>query len=152
MSRFATAAWENESRAGDDSYRCMHAIIHSEMDQISGWARLQDDMTTSFEQAIGALREGNERLRAERDLLRKKIVRSADQQEVTSALLKRTGVIVKKLMDENDMLRNERQRQVEESMDVLKQRLEDTKELIATGVAWFGTAAVRRRSKRKRRE
>ena len=46
-------------------------------------------------------------------------------------MLKRTGVIVKKLMDENDMLHNERQRLVEESMDVLKQRLEDTKELIA---------------------
>ena len=45
-------------------------------------------------------------------------------------MLKRTGVIVKKLMDENDMLRNERQRLVEESLDVLKQRLEDTKELI----------------------
>ena len=45
-------------------------------------------------------------------------------------MLKRTGVIVKKLMDENDMLRNERQRLVEESVDVLKQRLEDTKELI----------------------
>ena len=46
-------------------------------------------------------------------------------------MLKRTGVIVKKLMDKNDMLRNERQRLVEESVDVLKQRLEDTKELIA---------------------
>ena len=46
-------------------------------------------------------------------------------------MLKRTGVIVKKLMDENDMLRIERQRLVEESMDVLKQRLEDMKELIA---------------------
>ena len=46
-------------------------------------------------------------------------------------LLKRTGVIVKKLMDENDMLRNERQRLVEESVEVLKQHLEDTKELIA---------------------
>ena len=45
-------------------------------------------------------------------------------------MLKRTGVIVKKLMDENDMLRNERQRLVEESVDVLKQRLEDTKDLI----------------------
>ena len=84
-------------------------------------------MIASFEQATGVirqLREGNERLRAERDLLREKIVRSADQQEETSALLK-------KLMDENDMLRNERQRLVEESMDVLKQHLEDTKELIA---------------------
>ena len=46
-------------------------------------------------------------------------------------MLKRTGVIVKKLMDKNDMLRNERQRLVEESMDVLKQHLEDTKELIS---------------------
>ena len=55
---------------------------------------------------------------------REKIVRSADQQEETSALLK-------KLMDENDKHRNERQRLVEESVDVLKQHLEDTKELIA---------------------
>ena len=39
--------------------------------------------------------------------------------------------MLKKLMDENDMLRNERQRLVEESMGVLKQRFEDTKELIA---------------------
>ena len=46
-------------------------------------------------------------------------------------MLKRTGVIVKKLMDENDILRNERQRLVEESMDALKQRLEGTTELIA---------------------
>ena len=91
-------------------------------------------MIASFEQATGVirqLREGNERLRAKRDLLREKIVRSADQQEETSALLKRTDVIVKKLMDENDMLYNERQRLVEESVDVHKQRLEDTKELIA---------------------
>ena len=104
------------------------------MDQISGLARLQDDMRASFEQAtsvIRQLREGNERLRAERDLLREKIVRSADQQEETSALLKRTGVIVNKLMDENDMLRNERQRLVEESMDAHKQHLEDTTELTA---------------------
>ena len=84
-------------------------------------------MITSFEQATGVirqLREGNERLWAENDLLREKIVRSANLQEETSALLK-------KLMDENDMLRNKRQRLVEESVDVLKQRLEDTKELIA---------------------
>ena len=46
-------------------------------------------------------------------------------------MFKRTGVIVKKLIDENDMLRNKRQRLVEESLDVLKQRLEDTKEPIA---------------------
>ena len=91
-------------------------------------------MNASFEQAtdiIRQLREGNERLRAERDLLRAKIVRSAEQQEETSALLKRTSVIVKKLLDENDMLRIERQRLVEESVDALKQRLEDTKEIIA---------------------
>ena len=34
--------------------------------------------------------------------------------------MKRTGVIVEKLMDENAMLRIERGRQVEESMDALK--------------------------------
>ena len=73
----------------------------------------------------------NPKLHAEHDLLMAKIVGSFDQQEETTALLKRTGIIVKKLMDENDMLRNERQRLVEESVDVLKQRLEDTKELIA---------------------
>ena len=58
------------------------ANVHSQMDQISGLARLQDDVKASFEQATGVirqLREGNERLRAERDLLREKIVRSADQ-------------------------------------------------------------------------
>ena len=133
MSRHAAVAWENVSRAGDDSYRHMHAIVHSQMDQIFGWARFQDDMKASFEQATGViqqLREGNERLRAERDLLRVKIVRSAKEREETSTLLKRTGVIVKKLMDENDMLRNKRQRLVEESVDVLKQHLEDTIELI----------------------
>ena len=127
MSRRAAAGWENFSRAGDGCYRRMHAIVHSQMDQISRSARLKDDMIASFEQATGIirqLREGNERLRAERDLLREKIVRSADLREETSALLK-------KLMDENDMLRNERQRLVEESVDVLKQHLEDTKELIA---------------------
>ena len=103
------------------------------MDQISGLARLQDDVKVSFEKATGVirqLREGNERLRAKRDLLREKIVRSADQQEETSALLKRTDVIVKKLMGENDMLRIERQRLVEEFVDALKKHLEDTKELI----------------------
>ena len=53
------------------------------------------------------------------------------QQEETTALLKRIGVIVEKLMDENDMLRIERRRLVEESVDALKQHLEDKKELIA---------------------
>ena len=91
-------------------------------------------MKASFDQATGIirqLREGNERLQAERDLLRAKIARRAKQEEETTAVLQRMGVIIKKLMDENDMLRNERQRLVEESVDVLKQRLEDTKELIA---------------------
>ena len=46
-------------------------------------------------------------------------------------MLKRTGIIVKKPMGKNDMLRIERQRLVEESMDALKKRLEDTKEHIA---------------------
>ena len=65
MSRRAAAAWENFSRAGNDCYRRMHAIVHSQMDQISGLARLQDDVKALFEQATGVirqLREGNERL------------------------------------------------------------------------------------------
>ena len=41
----AAAAWENFSRAGEDSYRRMHAIVHSQMDQISVWARMQDEAT-----------------------------------------------------------------------------------------------------------
>ena len=134
MSSLAAAAWENASRAGEDSYRRMHAMVHSQIDRISDRARLQDDMKASFEQATGVirqLREGNERLRAECDLLRAKIVRSAEQQKQNTALLKRTGVIVEKLMDENAMLRIERRRLVEESMDALKQYLEDKKELVA---------------------
>ena len=43
----------------------------------------------------------------------------------------RTGVIIEKLMDENAMLRIERRRLVEESMDALKQHLEDKKEPVA---------------------
>ena len=39
-SRHTAAACENFSRAGEDSYRRMHAIVHSQMDQISGWARM----------------------------------------------------------------------------------------------------------------
>ena len=46
-------------------------------------------------------------------------------------MLKRTGIIVKKLMDENAMLRTKRQRLVEESVDALKQHIEDRKDLIA---------------------
>ena len=92
-------------------------------------------MKASFEKATSVIRqlsEGNAKLRAERDLLRAKIVGSAEQQEETTALLKRTGVIVKKLMEENAMLRIERRRLVEESVDALKQHLEDKKELVTT--------------------
>ena len=46
-------------------------------------------------------------------------------------MLKRTSVIIEKLMDENAMLRIERIRLVEESVDALKQHLEDKKEFIA---------------------
>ena len=49
-SRRGAAAWENFSRAGEDSYRRMHAIVHSQMDQISGWMKLQDELNASFEQ------------------------------------------------------------------------------------------------------
>ena len=45
--------------------------------------------------------------------------------------MKRTGVIVKKLLDENDMLRIERQRLVEESVAAVEQCVEDMKETIA---------------------
>ena len=87
---------------------------------------MQDEATGIIRQ----LGEGNVKLRGERDLLRAKIAGRAKQEEETAAVLQRTGVIIKKLMDENDMLRNEHQRLVEESVDVLKQRIEDTKELI----------------------
>ncbi|EMS68870.1 hypothetical protein TRIUR3_27212 [Triticum urartu] len=80
---------------------------------------------------IRQLNKSNAKLRAEHDLLRAKIVGSAEQQEQTTALLKRTGVIVEKLMDENNKLRIERRRLVEESVDARKQHLEDKKELVA---------------------
>ena len=82
-------------------------------------------MKASFEQATGVIRQ-----LSEHDLLRAKIVGSADQKEETTALLKRTGVIVEKLLGENAMLRIERRRLVEESVDALKQHLEDKRELI----------------------
>jgi len=100
------------------------------MDQISGCARLQDDMKALFEQATGVirqLRESNAKLWAERDLLRAKIAGRAKQEEETAALLQRTAVIIKKLMDENAMLRIERNRLVEESMDAANQRIKDMK-------------------------
>ena len=86
------------------------------MDQISGWLKLQDELNALFEQ-----------LRAERGLLREKIAGRAKQAEETTALLKRTGVMVKKLMDENAMLRIEHERLVEESVDAAKQRIKDMK-------------------------
>ena len=42
-------------------------------------------------------------------------------------MLKRTCIIVKKLMDKNAMLRIGRNRLVEESMDAAKQRIKDMK-------------------------
>ena len=87
-------------------------------------------MKASFEQATDVIRqlgEGNAKLRAERDLLRAKIAGRAKQAEETSALLQRTGVIVKKLMDVNAMLHIVRNRLVEESVDAAKQRIKDMK-------------------------
>ena len=46
-------------------------------------------------------------------------------------MLRRTVVIIEKLMDENATLRIGHRRLVEESVDALKQHLEDKKELIA---------------------
>ena len=46
-------------------------------------------------------------------------------------MLKRIGVIIEKLMDENVMPHIERRRLVEESVDALNQHLEDKKELVA---------------------
>ena len=85
-------------------------------------------MKASFEQATGIIQElgeGNVKLQA--DLLRAKIAGRAKQEEETAAVLQRTGVIVKKLMDENAMLRIERNRLVEESVDATKQRIKDMK-------------------------
>ena len=77
VSSRATVAWENVSQAGDDSYKRMRALVFRQMDQISRWARLQDDLQASFEQSTDVIRqlnESNAKLRAERDLLRAKIV------------------------------------------------------------------------------
>ena len=93
------------------------------MDQISGWARMQDEATGVIRQ----LGEGNAKLRGKRDLLRAKIARRAKQEEETAALLQRTGMIVKKLMDENAMLRIERNRLVEVSIDAAKYCINDMK-------------------------
>ena len=128
MSRRAAAAWENFSPAGEDSYRRMHAIVHSQIDQISGWARMQDEATGVIRQ----LGEGNTKLRGERNLLRAKIAgRAKQEEEETAAVLQRTGVIIEKLMGENVVLRMKHRRLVEESVDALNQHIEDRKELIA---------------------
>ena len=84
---------------------------------------MQDEATGVIRQ----LGEGNAKLRAKCGLLRAKIAGRAKQAEETAALLKRTGVIVKKLMDENAMLRIEHKRLVEEFMDAAKQRIKDMK-------------------------
>ena len=60
MSSLAAAAWENASRAGDDTYRHSHALVLRQMDQISRWARLQDDLKASFEQSTDVIRQLNE--------------------------------------------------------------------------------------------
>ena len=44
-----------------------------------------------------------------------------------AALLKRTGDIVKKLMDETAMLHSERKRPVEKCVDAARQRIKDMK-------------------------
>ena len=91
---------------------------------------MQDDMKASFEQptsVIRQLREGKGKLRAECNLLRVKIAERGKHAEETAALLKRTGVIVKKLMDENAMLRTKRERLVKESVNAAKQRIKHMK-------------------------
>ena len=82
------------------------------------------DEATSVIRQLG---EGNVKLRGERDLLRAKIAGRAKQEEETAAVLQRTGVIIKKLMDDNAMLRIDRNMLVEESMDAAKQRIKDMK-------------------------
>ena len=77
---------------------------------------MQDEATVVIRQ----LGEGNAKLGGERNLLRAKIAGTAKQEEETAVVLQRTGVIIKKLMDENAMLRIERNRLVEESMDAAK--------------------------------
>ena len=49
------------------------------------------------------------------------------EEEETATVLQRTCVIIKKLLDENAMLRIERNMLVEESMDAAKQRIKDMK-------------------------
>jgi hypothetical protein len=101
-------AWENVLRVGEDSHRRMRAMLDDLMDRIFGWVKLQDEMNASFENAAGVIRglgEDKAKLRTERDLPRVKTTGRTKQHEETTTLLKRMGVIVKKLMDNNAMLR-----------------------------------------------
>ena len=105
-------------------------MLNDLMDRISGWMKLEDEMNALFENAtsvIGGLGEEKVKLCTERDLLRVKIAGRAKEHEETTTLLKRTGVILKKLTDENAMLHIKRERLVKESVDVAKQRVKDMK-------------------------
>ena len=89
-------------------------------------------MNASFENATSVIRgleEHKTKLRTKCGLLTAKIAGTMKQHEETTALLQRTGVIVRKLMDENAMLCIESQRLVEEYMDALKQCPKYTKAL-----------------------
>ena len=79
---------------------------------------------------IRQLGEGTAKLRGERNLLRAKIAGRPKHEEETAALLKRTGIIIKKLMDENAMLRIERERLVEESAVAAKLHIKHMKLMI----------------------
>ena len=68
-------------------------------------------------------------------------------------MLQRTGVIIKKLMDDNAMLRIERNRLVEESMDAAKQHIKDKKlmkEIIARRENWPPRPAAHKESRDQR--
>ena len=73
-------------------------MLDNLMGRISGWAKLQDEMNASFENATGLIRgvgEDKAKLCTECDLVRAKIAGRMKQHEETTALLKRVGVIVK---------------------------------------------------------
>jgi hypothetical protein len=102
------------------------------MDDISGWAKLQEESNALLDKATGVirgLRDDKARLRTQCDLLRAKIAGSAKQHEETTAVLKKTAVMVRKLMNENAKLRIEHEMLLEESVDARKRRIEDVKEI-----------------------
>ena len=112
MSSRATVAYENVSRAGEDSHRRMNAMLDDLMGRISNWMKQQDETNASFESDTSVIRglgEDKAKLCSENNLLRAKIVGREKEHEETTALLKRTCFILKKLMDENAMLRIERE-------------------------------------------